>query len=103
MMGHISVSGLSYLLPSGENTFFDISFTASPGEHVGLVGINGVGKSTISHDRTFFRKMYHYLFLDDDGVLLDIADYDVAMAMLAGEAMATRTAAITRLNVVTPQ
>ena len=34
MMGHISVSGLSCVLPIGENLFFDISFTVSPSEHV---------------------------------------------------------------------
>lgn len=49
MSGHISVSGLSYAPPGGENLFFDISFGVAPGEHVGLIGINGVGKSTVLH------------------------------------------------------
>jgi ATPase subunit of ABC transporter with duplicated ATPase domains len=46
-MGHVVVSGLAYAHPGGELLFSDVSFRVSPGEHVGLVGANGVGKSTL--------------------------------------------------------
>ena len=46
-MGHIAVSELAYAHPGGESLFFDVSFTISPGEKVGLIGDNGVGKTTL--------------------------------------------------------
>jgi ATPase subunit of ABC transporter with duplicated ATPase domains len=46
-MGHIAVSGLAFAHPGGELLFSDVSFTVAPGTHVGLVGANGVGKSTL--------------------------------------------------------
>ncbi len=46
-MGHIAVSGLAFAHPGGELLFSDVSFTVAPGAHVGLVGANGVGKSTL--------------------------------------------------------
>ncbi|MEO6859568.1 MAG: ABC-F family ATP-binding cassette domain-containing protein, partial [Solirubrobacteraceae bacterium] len=46
-MPHIAVSGLAYAHPGGELLFSDVSFRISAGEHVGLVGANGVGKSTL--------------------------------------------------------
>ena len=46
-MGHIAVSGLAFAHPSGELLFSDVSFAIAPGKHVGLVGANGVGKSTL--------------------------------------------------------
>jgi ATPase subunit of ABC transporter with duplicated ATPase domains len=46
-MPHIVVSGLAYAHPGGELLFSDVSFRVSPGQHVGLVGANGVGKSTL--------------------------------------------------------
>jgi ATPase subunit of ABC transporter with duplicated ATPase domains len=46
-MGHVVVSGLAYAHPGGELLFSDVSFRLSPGQHVGLVGSNGVGKSTL--------------------------------------------------------
>ncbi len=46
-MGHITVSRLSYAHPGGELLFSDVSFHVSPGKHVGLVGFNGVGKTTL--------------------------------------------------------
>jgi ATPase subunit of ABC transporter with duplicated ATPase domains len=46
-MGHVVVSGLAYAHPGGDLLFSDVSFRLSAGEHVGLVGSNGVGKSTL--------------------------------------------------------
>jgi len=46
-MGHVAVSGLAYAHPGGELLFSDVSFRVSDGRHVGLVGANGVGKSTL--------------------------------------------------------
>ncbi len=46
-MGHVAVSHLAYAHPGGELLFSDVSFRVSPGEHVGVVGANGVGKSTL--------------------------------------------------------
>jgi ATPase subunit of ABC transporter with duplicated ATPase domains len=46
-MGHVSVARLAYAHPGGELLFFDVSFSISPGQHAGLVGFNGVGKTTL--------------------------------------------------------
>ena len=46
-MGHVVVSRLAYAHPGGELLFSDASFRVSEGRHVGLVGANGVGKSTL--------------------------------------------------------
>ncbi len=43
----MAVSGLAYAHPGGDLLFSDVSFRVSPGQHVGLVGRNGVGKSTL--------------------------------------------------------
>lgn len=46
-MAHVVVSNLAYAHPGGELLFSDVSFRVSSGQHVGLVGTNGVGKSTL--------------------------------------------------------
>jgi ATPase subunit of ABC transporter with duplicated ATPase domains len=46
-MGHVVVSRLAYAHPGGDLLFSDVSFRVSAGEQVGLVGSNGVGKSTL--------------------------------------------------------
>jgi ATPase subunit of ABC transporter with duplicated ATPase domains len=46
-MGHVRAQGLAYAHPGGDLLFCDVSFRVSPGQHVGLVGRNGVGKTTL--------------------------------------------------------
>jgi ATPase subunit of ABC transporter with duplicated ATPase domains len=46
-MAHVAISGLAYAHPGGDLLFSDVSFRVSPGQHAGLVGTNGVGKSTL--------------------------------------------------------
>jgi ATPase subunit of ABC transporter with duplicated ATPase domains len=46
-MGHVAAAHLAYAHPGGELLFSEVSFRVSPGTHVGLVGANGVGKSTL--------------------------------------------------------
>jgi ATPase subunit of ABC transporter with duplicated ATPase domains len=46
-MGHVAVSNLAYAHPGGELLFCEVSFRLRAGSHVGLVGANGVGKSTL--------------------------------------------------------
>lgn len=43
----MAVSGLAYAHPGGDLLFSEVSFRLAPGRHVGLVGTNGVGKSTL--------------------------------------------------------
>jgi ATPase subunit of ABC transporter with duplicated ATPase domains len=46
-MSHIVCSDLAYAHPGGDLLFENVSFRISPGDHVALVGANGVGKSTL--------------------------------------------------------
>jgi ATPase subunit of ABC transporter with duplicated ATPase domains len=46
-MAHVTVSRLAYAHPGGDLLFSEVSFRVSPGQHVGLLGANGVGKSTL--------------------------------------------------------
>jgi ATPase subunit of ABC transporter with duplicated ATPase domains len=43
-MSHVVVSNLAYAHPGGDLLFSDVSFKVGTGDHVGLVGANGVGK-----------------------------------------------------------
>ncbi len=46
-MAHVAISNLAYAHPGGDLLFSDVSFRIAPGQHAGLVGTNGVGKSTL--------------------------------------------------------
>jgi ATPase subunit of ABC transporter with duplicated ATPase domains len=46
-VSHVSVSDLAYAHPGGSVLFERVSFKVPPGAHVGIVGVNGVGKSTL--------------------------------------------------------
>jgi ATPase subunit of ABC transporter with duplicated ATPase domains len=46
-MSHVRVSNLAYAHPGGNLLFEGVSFKIPPGSHVGVVGVNGVGKSTL--------------------------------------------------------
>ena len=46
-MSHVVVSNLAYAHPGGDLLFSEVSFKITPGQHVGLIGANGVGKSTL--------------------------------------------------------
>jgi ATPase subunit of ABC transporter with duplicated ATPase domains len=46
-MAHVIASGLAYAHPGGDLLFSHVSFRVSPGQKVGVVGANGVGKSTL--------------------------------------------------------
>jgi ATPase subunit of ABC transporter with duplicated ATPase domains len=46
-MSHVISSDLAYAHPGGDLLFEHVSFRIPPGQHVGVVGTNGVGKSTL--------------------------------------------------------
>lgn len=46
-MSHVVVSNLAYAHPGGDVLFSEVSFKLGPGQHAGLVGANGVGKTTL--------------------------------------------------------
>jgi ATPase subunit of ABC transporter with duplicated ATPase domains len=46
-VSHVVATGLAYAHPGGELLFSDVSFRLGPGQHTGLVGANGVGKTTL--------------------------------------------------------
>jgi ATPase subunit of ABC transporter with duplicated ATPase domains len=46
-VSHVVCSNLAYAHPGGDLLFSGVSFRIAPGSHVGLVGANGVGKSTL--------------------------------------------------------
>jgi ATPase subunit of ABC transporter with duplicated ATPase domains len=46
-VGHVAVSNLAYAHPGGDLLFDSVSFRVAPGRHAGLIGTNGVGKSTL--------------------------------------------------------
>ena len=43
----ITVAGVSFGYPGGETLFFDVSFRVHTGSHMGLIGDNATGKSTL--------------------------------------------------------
>ncbi len=47
VVSHVVVSNVAYAHPGGELLFSEVSFKLAPGRHAGLVGTNGVGKSTL--------------------------------------------------------
>ena len=47
MDGHLDVNDVSYHLPDGRELLHDVSFRVGTGDHVGLIGANGVGKTTM--------------------------------------------------------
>jgi ATPase subunit of ABC transporter with duplicated ATPase domains len=61
-VSHVVVSNLAYAHPGGDLLFSEVSFRVTPGQHVGLVGANGVGKSTL------FRVLAGALPADDGDV-----------------------------------
>src|SRR5690349_22010847 len=46
-MGVVSVSHATFAHPGGAELFEDVTFRVATGRHVGLVGPNGVGKTTL--------------------------------------------------------
>ncbi|MGR6920927.1 ABC-F family ATP-binding cassette domain-containing protein [[Actinomadura] parvosata] len=46
-MGHVEVSGVTYLLPDGRPLLLEVSFKVGDGARAALVGPNGAGKSTL--------------------------------------------------------
>ena len=46
-VSHVVVSNLAYAHPGGDLLFSAVSFKLAPGRHAGLVGTNGVGKTTL--------------------------------------------------------
>src|SRR6266498_2083230 len=46
-VGSLQVSRIAWARPGGDRLFDDVSFRVGDGEHVALVGANGVGKSTL--------------------------------------------------------
>jgi ATPase subunit of ABC transporter with duplicated ATPase domains len=46
-VSHVAVSNLAYAHPGGDLLFEGVSFKLAPGDKAGLVGVNGIGKSTL--------------------------------------------------------
>jgi ATPase subunit of ABC transporter with duplicated ATPase domains len=89
-MSHVSVARLAYAHPGGELLFSDVSFRVSPGQHVGLVGSNGVGKSTL------FRILAGELAPDDGDVSVGgIVGYMAQDVGSAGESGSVRELLLT--------
>jgi ATPase subunit of ABC transporter with duplicated ATPase domains len=84
-VSHVVASHLAYAHPGGEVLFSDVSFRISPGQHVGLVGANGVGKSTL------FKVLAGALGPDEGEVSVGgVAGYMAQDVGVAGEARTVR-------------
>ncbi|MCW2957414.1 MAG: transporter related protein [Solirubrobacterales bacterium] len=46
-MAHVHTTDLAYAHPGGDTLFSDVTFKLPAGRHAGLIGVNGVGKSTL--------------------------------------------------------
>jgi ATPase subunit of ABC transporter with duplicated ATPase domains len=46
-VSHVVVSNVAYAHPGGDVLFSDVSFKLPPARHAGLIGTNGVGKTTL--------------------------------------------------------
>src|SRR3954454_5262533 len=46
-MSHVTCNSLPYAHPGGDLLFDGVSFHVAPGDHVGVIGPNGVGKTTL--------------------------------------------------------
>ncbi len=82
------VSNLAYAHPGGELLFSEVSFKVSSGQHAGLVGANGVGKTTL------FRVLAGQLPAASGDVNLGQFAY---MAQNVGGAERTRPASVRQL------
>ncbi len=82
-MGSIEANDLSYALPGGRPLFEEVNFRVGDGLHVALVGINGIGKSTlfriIAGDLT--PKTGHVRVEGRLGVMRQFADRDPKMTV----------------------
>lgn len=59
----LHIENLNFSYEKNEQILFDIHFTANDGESIGIIGANGIGKSTLM-------KLLVGLYLDYDGELL---------------------------------